>query len=346
MIELHRLLKRQMNKNLGKSDLINELPEDIQVFLYSVNEAYFDFEKSVKLLQRSIEISSKEYAESIDKISKLQAQLIHQEKMAGIGQLSAGIAHEINNPLGYVSSNMETLKKYIEKLSMLLEIQKESIEDSPDAYKKHQEKITEFIKSNKIDYIYTDIKDIIDESLHGLGKIGSIVKSLLGFARKNANNEFTQYDINKGIEDTLVVAFNEIKYNSIVNKTLEKVPMIRAIDDQINQVFLNIIINATHAIKSKNEAGIGIIKIHTYEKDNYVVCEISDDGSGIPPEHLEHIFEPFFTTKPVGTGTGLGLSIAHDIIVNKHSGYINVTSEVGKGTTFAIGLPVNREPEA
>ena len=164
------------------------------------------------------------------------------------------------------------------------------------------------------------------------------MKSLLGFARKASSSEFNQYDINSNIKSTITIAYNEIKYYAKVEENLEEVPTIRALEGEINQVLLNMLVNAAHAIKSK---GIqGTIKIHTYCENNQVKCEITDNGTGISEENINNVFNPFFTTKPVGMGTGLGLSISHDIIVNKHSGSIEVNSELGKGTTFIISLPI------
>ncbi len=279
-----------------------------------------------------------ENAQSINKINMLQAQLVQQEKMAEIGQLSAGIAHEINNPLGYIQSNMETLKKYTVKLKGFYKLIEDIIECSSDL---DLIRVKEYISKNKLSFIYDDLEDIIGESMKGLLRIEKIVKSLLIFSRRSDEHEFVEYNINNGIRDTLTIANNEIKYYAKINENLEDVPYIMAIDAEINQVLLNIIVNASHAIREKG--GNGTISIHTYHKNDYVYCEISDDGIGIKEENLSHIFEPFFTTKPAGIGTGLGLSIVHNIIENKHSGSINVYSEVGKGTTFKICLPLNKK---
>jgi signal transduction histidine kinase len=167
----------------------------------------------------------------------------------------------------------------------------------------------------------------------------NIIKSLLGFARKASSSEYNEYDINSNIKSTITIAYNEIKYYAAVEENLEEVPIIKALEGEINQVLLNILVNAAHAIRSK---GIqGIIKIHTYQDDGFVKCEISDNGIGISEDNINNIFNPFFTTKPVGIGTGLGLSISHDIIVNKHSGSIEVKSNEGEGTTFVISLPID-----
>ena len=338
MEDFHNLLKRQLSKYIGE----DEIPEKYKPFLNAVNSAYIEFEKDKILMERRIDISSKEHNENLNKIEKLQAQIMYHEKMAGIGQLSAGIAHEINNPLGFVKSNIYTLKSYKDKLKKLLELYfkiESYLENSDkDSYKTNFSEIIEYKNRNKIKFIFEDIDDIISESKDGINRMELIVKSLLCFARKASSSEFNEYDINSNIKSTITIAYNEIKYYANVEENLEEVPTIKALEGEINQVLLNMLVNAAHAIKLK---GIqGTIKIHTYCEDNYVKCEISDNGTGISKENISNIFNPFFTTKPVGVGTGLGLSISHDIIVNKHSGAIDVNSCLGEGTTFIISLPI------
>lgn len=342
MDNLHRLLKRQIESHLGSTELTKEL----QSFILAVNEAYISQDKDRSLLERSIDISSREYNENMEKIRMLQSQLVQQEKMAGIGQLSAGIAHEINNPLGYTQSNLDTLKKYLDKIKSFLETLKtiENTQPTERSDEMHMllENIKDARKKNKIDLVSADIEDLIGESIVGLSRIEKIVKSLLGFARSSSSN-FEDYDLNKGIKDTLAVANNEIKYFAKVVEDLGELPFIKAAGGSINQVLLNLIVNAVHAIKDTSHEGI--IAIKTFADNNFVYCAITDNGSGISKSNLDHIFTPFFTTKPVGTGTGLGLSIAYDIIVNKHFGKIDIESELGKGTTFTITLPIHHENE-
>lgn len=342
MDKLHRLLKRQIENHLGSS----ELPDELQAFISAVNEAYISQDKDRSLLERSIDISSREYNENMEKIRMLQSQLVQQEKMAGIGQLSAGIAHEINNPLGYTQSNLDTLKKYLDKIKDFLEtlkaIEKTHQPEHSDEMRMLLESIKDARKKNKIDLISADIEDLIGESITGLSRIEKIVKSLLGFAR-SSSSAFEDYDLNKGIKDTLAVANNEIKYFAKVVEELGELPYIKAAGGSINQVLLNLIVNAVHAIKETSHEGILTIK--TFADNDFAYCLITDNGSGISKANLDHIFTPFFTTKPVGTGTGLGLSIAYDIIVNKHAGQIDIESELGKGTTFTITLPIYHENE-
>lgn len=343
MDTLHRLLKRQVDSHLNDVEITNEM----RTFILAINEAYISHDKDLSMLERSIDISSREYNENMEKIRMLQSQVVQQEKLAGIGQLSAGIAHEINNPLGYTQSNLDTLKKYLDNIKVFLETLR-SFESTPRT--ESNEPVQQFIanirasrRKNKIDVIYDDIEAIISESIIGLRRIEKIVKSLLGFSRTSISAELEDYDLNKGIKDTLAIANNEIKYFAKVVEDLGTIPYIKAAGGSINQVLLNLILNAVHAIK---EASLeGILTLKTFGRDGYIYCEITDNGIGIPKANFEHIFTPFFTTKPVGMGTGLGLSIAYDIIVNKHGGRIEVESELGKGTTFTVILPLHNESE-
>ncbi|MCE5286781.1 MAG: hypothetical protein LLG02_13170 [Pelosinus sp.] len=336
MQKRHPLLQGQVQKYLDEE----LLDEQLIAFLEAINVDYVNSENCKQLMQGDLKQRLNDYQESQDWLQRLQLQLIQQEKMAAIGQLAAGIAHEINNPLGYMQSNVETLGNYTAKVRMFLEKLQElrgklqAEEVNKDDFVTQVERLR---RQGKIDYILQDIDAVIAESLSGVQKINKIVKSLLGFARRGEIVEMVDYDLNQGIHDTLIVAHNEIKYHAQVVEELGEIPLVKAADDAINQVLLNIIINAVYAIKEKGDKGLIIVS--TKLSEGYVVCRISDNGIGIPKQSLETIFEPFFTNKPAGVGTGLGLSIARDIIVNKHEGKIKVESEVGKGTTFVISLP-------
>lgn len=344
MDRYHPILQRQIKKcDFIKENLSNE---KVQEFLSAISNSYFDYEEEKVLLERSIEISSKEFTERTERINKLQAQFIHNEKMAGIGQLSAGIAHEINNPLGFIQSNMDTLKKYMNKINKMNEISKKILEHSAqpslEEFSFCCDEMKDFFKTNKMEYVFNDISEIIEETSEGIARIDKIVKSLLGFSRRSQESALVEYDLNKGILDTLTIANNEIKYCAKTIIEIQDIPIIMAYSGEINQVILNLLVNAAHAIKSKGESlEKNFIRIKTYFDNKKVWCEIEDTGIGIPEGIRERVFEPFFTTKPVGSGTGLGLSIAYDIIVNKHKGNITVESTIGVGTKFIIALPYN-----
>lgn len=292
------------------------------------------------LKQKNLEIEK-----TLHNLKLTQASLIQQEKLAGIGQLAAGVAHEINNPLGYVCSNIDTLKKYVSTMKEIIyryqQLHQTAATDSV-AIRQNLSEVAALEKQLKLNFIAKDIDELINESADGLQRMSDIVKGLRVFSRIDLQGSSEQYSLNDGLDTTLLVARNEIKYvANVQNQYDADLPLVEATGNQINQVLLNIIMNAVHAINAKNPTGIlGTIQISTYHDDNWVYCKISDDGIGIPKDHLNKLFEPFFTTKPVGQGTGLGLSISYDIIVNKHFGTIEVDSEVGKGTTIIIKLPV------
>jgi signal transduction histidine kinase len=187
---------------------------------------------------------------------------------------------------------------------------------------------------------------LFEESKEGLARVTKIVQNLRDFSRVDQAEAFDEYDLNHGIEATLVVARNAIKYHADVVTEFADIPHVPCNASQINQVFLNILVNAAQAIESQHRETNGSIKIKTYSDDTHVICKIVDDGPGIPANVIEKIFDPFFTTKPVGKGTGLGLSVSYDIIVRKHKGVLLVKSEIGKGTEFTIKLPIMPAPTA
>lgn len=272
-----------------------------------------------------------------------QSQVIHQEKMASIGQLAAGIAHEINNPLGFSMSNFATLKKYVMRINevyrALHSLKEICPEGDADVQKQKKEEIEALEKRNKIDYIMRDMETIFAETQDGLQRVEDIVKALRIFSRIDHQGKREQYDLNEGIRNTLIVSRNEIKYIASVETHFSNVSLVEAVGGQINQVLLNLILNAAYAIKEKIGTGEGKLIIRTFSEGAFVCCSIQDNGGGIPEAIEKNVFNPFFTTKPVGQGTGLGLSISYDIVVNKHGGDISFTSVEGEGTTFFVRLP-------
>jgi len=294
-------------------------------------------EESLSLAYEKLEKANRE-------LKEMQSQQVQNAKMISIGQLAAGVAHELNTPIGFVGYNFSTLKSYVEKIENVLRMYAEIIDDIESKNKSELLNragiVRETWDSMQIDYIIDDLAQLFEDSQQGLTRITNIVTSLKGFSRIAELTDLNEYNINDGIETTLVVANNEIKYHADVETELAEVPLIICNAGQINQVVLNLLVNAAQAIKSQERDDRGLITIKTYSTDNKVVCEISDNGPGIEAENLQHIFDPFFTTKPIGTGTGLGLSISYDIIATKHNGKLLVDSTVGEGTTFTIELPV------
>ncbi len=291
----------------------------------------------------------KELEKTHKELKEMQSQMVQSEKMASIGALAAGVAHEINTPVGFVASNFETLNNYIRKFCELITMY-EDITGKIDTLDKVELKsktalICETRQNMHIDFILEDIEELLSDSKEGLERVTNIVQNLRDFSRIDQAEDFDEHDLNSGIEATLAVARNEIKYDCNIQTDFSQVPTIFCNSGQINQVFLNILVNAAQAIKTVEREDKCNITIKTYATEEEVVCEITDDGPGIPPDSLSKIFDPFFTTKPAGKGTGLGLSVSYDIVVNKHKGELLVDSTVGKGTKFTIKLPIERSKQ-
>jgi PAS domain S-box-containing protein len=283
-----------------------------------------------------------ELLDSLLDVRNTQPKLIQQEKLASIGQLAAGIAHELNNPVGFISSNFTSLKSYIANIKAYITRCEASLLGKGTGSKPGNSAaaIMRFKKEKKLDYILDDIENLVSESLEGVARITQIVTSLRNFSRIDYESKVEEYDINDALESTLTVAQNEIKYVAEVEKNFSAVPSIECIGGEINQVLLNIIVNAAQAIKSQERPDKGTVKIRTYADKRYVCCAISDDGPGISKSNISRVFDPFFTTKEAGEGIGIGLNISYDIVVNKHGGDLIVQSEPGKGATFTVKLPI------
>ncbi len=271
-------------------------------------------------------------------ISESNIQLMQQEKMAGIGQLAAGVAHEINNPLGFISSNLSVLKEYVTKFYAVYELFESDLEG--DILLKAMEN---FIRTEDFKFIFEDLEALFEETDIGLTRVTEIVKSLRNFSTVDTLESFNSYNINDGLKDTLIIANNSIKYSANITTEYGDMVNIDAIGGQINQVLLNMVLNAADAVKNRHDSGMGNIVIKTYIENHYVVFSIKDDGTGIDDDHLSSLFNPFFTTKPVGKGLGLGLSMSYDIIVNKHCGKIDVKSVINEGTEFIVYLPIENK---
>ncbi len=261
-----------------------------------------------------------------------QLQMFQSEKMASIGQLAAGVAHEINNPMGFILSNLSTLSKYTERLIDFMQTQSELLASS--AAPNQLADLEEKRKLLKLERIVKDVPQLISESLEGAERVKVIVQNLKTFSRKD-EEQWKTADLNECLESTLNVVWNELKYKAEIHREYGDLPGLRCNPGQLNQVFMNLMINAVHAIETS-----GIIKVKSWFDQGSIYLAISDNGCGMPDEVRGKIFEPFFTTKEVGKGTGLGLSISYDI-VRKHNGTIEVESEPGIGTTFTVILPCN-----
>jgi signal transduction histidine kinase len=304
--------------------------------------------QDLKQKNATIDKKQKELAKAYAALQTTQSQIIQQEKMASVGQLAAGVAHEINNPTGFVSSNLKSLSGYEDDLTKLItEYRKLGAELSDGlsrealpvaAITEQMKRINGVEQEVEIDFVLKDISDLIHESMEGMDRIKKIVLNLKDFAHPG-EDQMKPSDINRGLEATLSIVWNEIKYKATVKKDYGELPELVCYPQQLNQVFMNLLVNAAQAIKQKGEIGIS-----TRAFNDYVEIRICDTGEGIPEKNLAKIFDPFFTTKPVGQGTGLGLNVAFNII-KKHNGTISVESGVGKGTTFTIRLPATPSEE-
>jgi signal transduction histidine kinase len=260
------------------------------------------------------------------KLETANSQLLQSEKMAAIGQLAAGVAHEINNPIGYVFSNLKTLDGYVRDLL--------KIADAVDAAGDLDE-LRQLKRQLEYDYIRGDVAALINESEDGIDRVTRIISALKDFSHIE-EDEFRPADLHRGLDTTLNVVNNELKYKAEVIKEYGELPEVECILSQINQVVMNLLVNAAHAI-----AQFGRITLRTGCDNDWAWIEVEDNGKGIDPKLLNRIFEPFFTTKPVGKGTGLGLALSYNI-VQKHSGSIEVHSEPDVGTRFRINLPLRQ----
>lgn len=281
--------------------------------------------------------AEKKLKKAYENLKKTEAHLIHSEKMAGIGQLSAGVAHEINNPTSFIINNLGVLKQYTGKLiNMFNQYEpylKSQFQNDKKVYKKLISKLSTLKKEIDFDFIADDLPELMQETKEGAERIKKIVSNLKSFAHP-VNDQSKKVDLNQELDKAVSLVWNEIKYNCDIRKDYQKLPLMFCNPGQLNQVFVNLIVNASHAIGKTN----GIISLRTQYKNKTITLEIQDNGKGISQVNQKKIFEPFFTTKSIGSGTGLGLSISYSIIKN-HKGNIEVKSQKGKGTTFKITFP-------
>ena len=287
-------------------------------------------------LEELVRTRSEKLRQATLELEDQQAQLIQAEKMASLGQMAAGVAHEINTPVSYVMSNLGTLDEYVSVLAPLLELQRELMEGqvpmTDEAREELFERMREQWKQGDVDYILGDMPEMIQESQAGTRRILEIAHSLKAFAREDSGAP-QLVDVNAELSSTLKMVWNELKYKCEVKRDFGALPPISFHPTQLSQVFTNLLVNAAHAIETRGE-----IRIRSRHEGNDVVVEIADTGKGMTPETLSKLFTPFFTTKPRGQGTGLGLSVSYGIIT-RHKGRIEVQSEPGKGSTFILRLP-------
>jgi signal transduction histidine kinase len=304
-------------------------------------------ETSLKRSEEELTTKNNQLAAALEDIQQAQARLIQQEKLAAIGQLAAGVAHEINNPLGFITGNIEALEQYFKAFAFVLERYRGLRTDLADYNEPRMasqlDQIIQLEKEQDLDYILADIPDVFKDTGDGLARMSKIIKGMRLFSRVDQQQVFEPYDLNQGLENTLLVARNEIKHSASVQENYGQIPLIEAIGGEINQVLLNLVLNAVQAIREKHREQKGEIMLSSWTDGKFVFFSIADNGAGITVENLNNIFNPFFTTKPVGQGTGMGLSISYEIVVNHHQGDIQVESGLDEGTTFIVKLPIKHD---
>lgn len=301
-----------------------------------LRELNLSLEMRVKDRTRALQHKNRELLDANQEIKQAQNRLLQSEKMASLGVLAAGVAHEINNPIGFVSSNVSTLKEYVETLSELVSLYRHLDANASTQQAELKAHIEEIVKREDIDFILNDTPILLDETSKGLIRVRDIVKGLREFSHNDPRQSKAACDINSLVESTLNIARSQFKYHAEVILDLAPLPEILCDRGKMGQVLLNLIINASQAITDK-----GHITLRTRLVDDRVEIDVQDDGVGIPADKLDKIFDPFFTTKPVGEGTGLGLAICFNI-AQEHGGRIDVASEEGQGTTFTVKIPVER----
>ena len=317
----------------------NTALEDSERLTTELTKQKIQLQNALEVKERLNKIASKQakkLEESLRELKQTQTQLIQAEKMSSLGQMVAGIAHEINNPISFIYGNLEHIDNYSHNLLKLINYYQQC--------KCHNlEQIQEYIEEIELDFIIEDLPTIIKSVKIGAERITEIVLSLRNFSRLD-EAEVKKVDIHEGIDNTLLILQHRLKTESNIEivKNYGSLPLVECLPGQLNQVFMNIISNAIDAFNNKNQK-LKKIEITTeFTENNFATIRIADNGSGIKEKVKTKLFDPFFTTKPVGKGTGLGLSISYQIIVEKHYGKIWCESELGKGTEFWIQIPLSR----
>ncbi|EKE16649.1 MAG: pas [uncultured bacterium] len=328
---LHDDDSEQHGLELGAVDYVHKPLKNLTVL--SRVRTQLDAKAARDMLRRNNQRLKNEVAEGACALEQAQRQLLQGEKMAAMGQLAAGIAHEINNPVSFVGSNLGTLETYLNEIFSVIA----AYENGAAALGPHPafEAAKALQQELDYDFLQRDSKALLAESKDGIKRVRQIVSDLRDFSRISENDwEWT--DLHRGLDSTLNIVWNELKYHCTIEKNYGDLPPVRCLAAQLNQVFMNLLVNAAQAIERK-----GKITITTQPGNKGEVrIIISDTGKGIAAENLSHIFEPFYTTKPAGKGTGLGLSLSQNIIA-RHHGQLEASSEIGQGATFTITLPVD-----
>ncbi|WP_275557348.1 ATP-binding protein [Pseudoalteromonas sp. J010] len=306
---------------------LTEEHQQRQQYQHELIQLNKDLERLVAQRTQKLHHKNQQLEKINQELETAQQQLIHSEKMASIGVLAAGVAHEINNPLGFVTSNMDVMKRYHSDYVALAEHAMEAKNTGS------VQTMAEFIDRKDFEFLNSDSKALIEETESGLQRVSTIVKDLKQFSRADSL-DLQPCDVNACIKTTLNLVASELKYQANVSTKLSQLPPVQANMGKLIQVLTNLLINASQALD-----GHGEVSISTSMENDQVIIRVQDNGVGISPQSIDKIFDPFFTTKPIGKGTGLGLSVSYDII-KEHGGKLTVQSEEGVGSCFTINLPV------
>ncbi|GAB4062432.1 ATP-binding protein [Uliginosibacterium sediminicola] len=327
--ELEELVKRRTTQLSAAKTALEEDVAKRELAEQALRARYAEMEElNIKL------------ADANSKIQAAQNQLVQNEKLASIGQLAAGVAHEINNPIGYVFSNFGTLENYVADLFKLINAyhQAEATVSDPAL----RQRIEALRKQLDLEFLQEDTQALMRESREGIERVRKIVHDLKDFSHVDSDKDWQLADLQRGLESTLNIVNNEIKYHAEVIREYAPLPPVQCLPSQLNQVFMNLLVNAAHALDARSD---GRIIVRTGHDELEAWVEIIDNGCGMSEETMNKIFDPFFTTKPIGRGTGLGLALSYGI-VQKHHGRIEVDSRLGEGTRFRVVLPIVQPEEA
>ncbi|MEW5821736.1 MAG: ATP-binding protein, partial [Cyanobacteriota bacterium] len=325
-------IKIESDDEIGKlAEAFNKMAEDLSQIYESLEQKVRERTKALEETNKEVEAKNSELGKAYDELKAAQVKLVHSEKMSSLGQLVAGVAHELNNPINFIYGNMEHLKNYAHDLKELLD---KYAEFETGLSTEQVEIINDYKEEIDYEYLIEDLDDLLDSCKEGAERTRQIVLDLRNFSRLDEAS-LKEVNVHEGLDSTLNILHNKYKNRvDVVKDYDESVPPINCFAGQLNQVFMNLLANAAQAID-----GNGTVTIMTRLDGDYVKIVISDTGCGISPDNLNKIFDPFFTTKDVGEGTGLGLSVSYGII-EKHNGTISVESKVGEGTKFTIRIPL------
>jgi signal transduction histidine kinase len=320
----------QLTSSLDQGHEPDALQGDLRFMEFANLFSQFNLmSEKVALRERALKESYEKLSNINNELKQSESQLVQSEKMASIGVLAAGVAHEINNPIGFIRSNLEVLEDYFSDIEKYYHEFNDTLASEED--KENHKKLA---KKYELEFLFDDTPPLIKSSISGVDRVSEIVKNLKTFARIDQIDKALT-DINEGLSATLNMVHNELKYNCKVHVDLQTLPRVHVFPGKLNQVFMNLLINAGQSITDN-----GDIFVRTFVDEGNIVIEIEDTGSGIEPEYIGQIFTPFYTSKPIGEGTGLGLSISHQII-EQHNGKITVKSELGKGSCFSVYIPIS-----